>query len=103
MGEKDEEIINSLKKELEEVRRKKERAIGPEIYNYYWEKEKKLEELISTLIEHQKIAREAEAKKKSVPKIDIEELRKWLFEDIDKSKERDEAIERVLRRKRFRS
>ncbi|MDW8033453.1 MAG: hypothetical protein RMI79_00650 [Nitrososphaerota archaeon] len=100
MSEKDEEIINSLKKELEEVRRKKESAIGPEVYNYYWEKEMKLEELISTLIEHQRIAREAKARK-PIPKIDIEEIRRWLFEDIEKSRE-DETIKRILKRKEIR-
>ncbi|MEM1553498.1 MAG: hypothetical protein QXJ72_01245 [Thermoproteota archaeon] len=98
MSEKDEEIINSLKKELEEIRRRKESAIGPEVYNYYWEKEKKLEELISTLVEHQKIAREARTKK-SIPRVDIEELRRWLFEDVDKSREREEAVKKVLKRK----
>lgn len=100
MSERDEEIINSLKKELEEIRRKKEGAIGPDIYNYYWEREKKLEELISTLIEHQKIAREARARK-PIPKIDIEELRRWLFEDMEKSKERDEAVKRILKKERI--
>lgn len=41
-----EKLIDALNLELEEVRRKKEGAIGPDAYNYYWEKEKKLEDMI---------------------------------------------------------
>ncbi|MGQ9479642.1 MAG: hypothetical protein ACUVQ0_06505 [Thermoproteota archaeon] len=44
-----ESLLNSLKAELEEVRRKKERAVGPEAYNYYWQKEKQLEDMIQKI------------------------------------------------------
>ncbi|MEM2088215.1 MAG: hypothetical protein QXF52_06000 [Thermoproteota archaeon] len=44
-----EKLINALKAELEEIRRKKERAVGPDAYNYYWEKEKKLEDMIQSV------------------------------------------------------
>jgi vacuolar-type H+-ATPase subunit I/STV1 len=100
LSSKDEEIINSLKKELEEVRKKKEKAIGPEVYNYYWEREKKLEELVSTLVKHRQIAEEARARK-SIPKVDIEELRKWLFEGtgVDKTG-KDETVRELLKKKK---
>jgi len=85
-SEKDNEIIESLKKELETVRDKKERAIGPEAYNYYWEKEKKLEELISTLIKHRQIAEEAAKAKRPLPRVSIEEIRRQIFEETGKDK-----------------
>jgi hypothetical protein len=44
-----EKLIGVLKAELEEIRRKKERAVGPDAYNYYWEKEKKLEDMIRSI------------------------------------------------------
>jgi|YelNatPaOPRAMG01_1025707.scaffolds.fasta_scaffold74042_2 hypothetical protein len=44
-----EKLISALKAELEEIRRKKERAVGPDAYNYYWEKEKKLEDMIRSV------------------------------------------------------
>lgn len=44
-----EKLINALKAELEDIRKKKERAVGPDAYNYYWEKEKKLEDMIRSV------------------------------------------------------
>lgn len=101
LSEKDEEIIESLKKELETVREKRERAIGPEVYSYYWEKEKKLEELISVLIKHRQIAEEAAKAKRPVPRVNIEEIRRQLFEDTSKDKKRakGEAVKGVLKEK----
>jgi len=99
LSERDEEIIGSLKRELEEVRRKKENAIGPELYNYYWEREKKLEELILTLTKHYEIAKKAKARKQ-VPKIDIEEIRKWLFEDTNRDK--DESLKKETKQVEYR-
>ncbi|MEM2088212.1 MAG: hypothetical protein QXF52_05985 [Thermoproteota archaeon] len=101
LSEKDEEIIESLKKELKTVREKRERAIGPEVYNYYWEKEKKLEELISMLIKHRQIAEEAVKAKRPVPRVNIEEIRRRLFEDAkkDKKQAKGEAAKSVLKEK----
>ncbi len=44
-----EKILASLKAQLEEVRRKRERAIGPDAYNFYWQKEKELEKEIQKI------------------------------------------------------
>jgi tryptophanyl-tRNA synthetase len=44
-----EKLISALKAELEEIRKKRERAVGADAYNYYWEKEKKLEDMISSV------------------------------------------------------
>ncbi|MEM2979916.1 MAG: hypothetical protein QW385_00880 [Thermoproteota archaeon] len=44
-----EKLISALKAELEDIRKKKERAVGPDAYNFYWEKEKKLEDMIRSV------------------------------------------------------
>jgi len=44
-----EKILASLKAQLEEVRKKKEKAVGPDAYNFYWQKEKELEEKIQKI------------------------------------------------------
>ncbi|MEM3713094.1 MAG: hypothetical protein QXR97_06125 [Thermoproteota archaeon] len=44
-----EKLLVSLKSQLEEVRRKKERAVGPDAYNFYWQKEKELEKEIQKI------------------------------------------------------
>jgi hypothetical protein len=44
-----EKILASLKVQLEEVRRKKERAVGPDAYSFYWQKEKELEKEIQKI------------------------------------------------------
>lgn len=99
LSKKDEEIIESLKKELETVRGKRERAIGSEVYNYYWEKEKKLEELISMLIKHRQIAEETAKAKRPVPRVNVEEIRRQLFEETGKDKKRGkgETVKSVLK------
>lgn len=45
-----EKLLASLKMQLEEVRKKKERAIGPDAYNFYWQKERELEEEIQKIL-----------------------------------------------------
>ncbi|MEM2373039.1 MAG: hypothetical protein QXI11_01175 [Thermoproteota archaeon] len=44
-----EKMLASLQAQLEEVRRKKERAIGPDAYNFYWQKEKEIEKEIEKI------------------------------------------------------
>ncbi|MEM2940422.1 MAG: hypothetical protein QW304_02600 [Thermoproteota archaeon] len=44
-----EKLISALKAELEDIRKKKERAVGPDAYNFYWEKEKKLQDMIRSV------------------------------------------------------
>ncbi|MBO3800440.1 MAG: hypothetical protein FGF52_05240 [Candidatus Brockarchaeota archaeon] len=44
-----ERMLASLRAQLEEVRRKKEKAVGPDAYNFYWQKEKELEKEIQKI------------------------------------------------------
>lgn len=44
-----EKLLVSLKAQLEEVRNKKEKAVGPDAYNFYWQKEKELEREIQRI------------------------------------------------------
>ncbi|MBO3770027.1 MAG: hypothetical protein QXS51_04780 [Thermoproteota archaeon] len=45
-----EKLLSSLKAQLEEVRKKKEKAIGPDAYEFYWQKEKELEREIQKIL-----------------------------------------------------
>lgn len=45
-----ERLLASLKMQLEEIRKKKERAVGPDAYNFYWQKEKELEREIQKIL-----------------------------------------------------
>ncbi|MDW8033447.1 MAG: hypothetical protein RMI79_00620 [Nitrososphaerota archaeon] len=45
-----EKLLASLKAQLEEVRKKKESAIGPDAYSFYWKKEKELEVEIQKIL-----------------------------------------------------
>lgn len=45
-----EKLLASLKAQLEEVRKKKERAVGPDAYKFYWQKEKELEREIQKVL-----------------------------------------------------
>ncbi|MBO3839570.1 MAG: hypothetical protein QXT06_05915 [Candidatus Bathyarchaeia archaeon] len=44
-----EKMLASLKAQLEEVRKRKERAVGPDAYDFYWQKEKELEKEIQKI------------------------------------------------------
>ena len=45
-----EKLLSFLKAQLEEVRKKKEKAIGPDAYEFYWQKEKELEREIQKIL-----------------------------------------------------
>lgn len=93
----DGEEIELRKKELEMIREKKEKAIGPDAYSYYWEKEKKLEEMLSMLMRNRQMAEEAA--KARAPRMSLEEIRKRMFEETDKDKKerKGEAVKSIIK------
>lgn len=58
-----------------------------------------MEELISVLIKHRQIAEETAKAKRPVPRVNVEEIRRQLFEETGKDKKRGkgEAVKSVLK------
>ncbi|MGQ9690574.1 MAG: hypothetical protein ACUVQY_04835 [Thermoproteota archaeon] len=79
------------------IREKMEKAIGPDAYSYYWEKEKELEELLSMLMRNRQMAEEAA--KSRAPRMSLEEIRKRTFEETDKDKKerKGEAVKSIIK------